>query len=185
MSDTITIIPGDGIGPEVTAAARRILDAAGADLEYDEQMAGVAALEEVNDPLPEETVASIRRNAVVLKGVSAEEIKERLEADVQEELGHAQQIGQRLDELDERPPASFDFEARQADLQPPEDPTDVLAVIEGVVEAENDAIATYRSLIEAARVADDPVTEDLAVTLLADEESHRAEFKGFRREFES
>ena len=137
--------------------------------------------EAYNDEL--ETVMNYLANSVVLKGVSAEEIKERLEADVQEELGHARMIGQRLDELDQRPPGSFEFEARQSDLQPPEDPTDVLAVIDGVVEAENDAIETYRSLITAAEAADDPVTEDLAVTLLADEESHRAEFKGFRREF--
>ena len=138
--------------------------------------------EAYNDEI--ETVMNYLANSVVLKGVSAEEIKERLEADVQEELGHAQMLGQRLDELDQRPPASFEFDARQADLQPPDDPTDVVAVIDGVVGAEEDAIATYRSLIRAAREADDPVTEDLAVTLLADEESHRAEFRGFRQEFE-
>ena len=138
--------------------------------------------EAYNDEI--ETVMNYLANSVVLKGVSAEEIKERLEADVQEELGHAQMIGQRLDELDERPPASFEFDARQADLQPPENPTDVMAVVDGVVEAENDAIETYRALIDAAEEANDPVTEDLAVTLLADEESHRAEFKGFRQEFE-
>ena len=137
--------------------------------------------EAYNDEL--ETVMNYLANSVVLKGVSAEEIKDRLEADVQEELGHAQQIGQRLDELDERPPGSFEFETRQTDLQPPEDPTDVVAVVDGVIAAENDAIETYRSLISAAREADDPVTEDLAVTLLADEESHRAEFRGFRQEY--
>lgn len=131
-----------------------------------------------------ETVMNYLANAVVLKGVSAEEIKERLEADVQEELTHAQQLARRLDEIDERPPASFEFEARQDGLQPPEDPTDVLAVIDGVVDAEDDAIETYRALISAARAADDPVTEDLAVQLLGDEEGHLAEFRGFRREFE-
>jgi len=137
--------------------------------------------EAYNDEI--ETVMNYLANSIVLKGVSAEEIKDRLEADVQEELMHAQQLGQRLDELDERPPASLEFEARQADLQPPEDPTDVLAIVDGVIAAENDAIETYRSLIVAAREADDPVTEDLGVTLLADEESHRAEFKSFRQEF--
>jgi bacterioferritin len=138
--------------------------------------------EAYNDEI--ETVMNYLANSIVLKGVSAEEIKERLEADVQEELTHAQRLGQRLDELDERPPASFEFEARQADLQPPEDPTDVMAIVDGVVQAENDAIETYRSLITEARDADDPVTEDLAIQLLADEESHRAEFKGFRQEFD-
>jgi len=137
--------------------------------------------EAYNDEI--ETVMNYLANSVVLKGVSAEEIKERLEADVQEELGHAQRLGQRLDELEERPPASFDFEARQADLQPPDDPTDAVAVIDGVIEAENDAIETYRTRIEAARGADDPVTEDIAIQLLGDEESHRAEFRSFRQEF--
>lgn len=138
--------------------------------------------EAYNDEL--ETVMNYLANAVVLKGVRAEEIKERLDADVEEELLHARQLGRRLDELDERPPASYEFETRQADLQPPDDPTDVVAIIEGVIAAEEDAIATYRSLISAAREADDPVTEDLAVQLLADEESHRTEFRGFLQEYE-
>jgi bacterioferritin len=68
-------------------------------------------------------------------------------------------------------------------LQPPERSTDVPAVIEGVLEAEEDAIRTYRDLIAAAEEADDPVTEDLAVTILADEEAHRTEFRGFRKEY--
>ncbi|MFB6111966.1 MAG: ferritin-like domain-containing protein [Halobacteriaceae archaeon] len=130
-----------------------------------------------------ETVMNYMTNSIVLDGVRAEEIKESLEADIQEELGHAQQLGQRLKQLDERPPGSATFEAHQHSLQPPEDSTDVLSVIEGVIEAENDAITTYRELIEAATEADDPVTEDLAVQLLGDEEAHRTEFRGFRKEY--
>ena len=68
MATRITLIPGDGIGPEVTEATLRVLDAAGADLQYEEHLAGVAALERVNDPLPEATLESVRRNRVVLKG---------------------------------------------------------------------------------------------------------------------
>ena len=132
-----------------------------------------------------ETVVNYLANAVVLEGVRAEEIKERLDADVQEELGHARLLGERLDQLDERPPASYEFEARQSALQPPEDSTDVVSVIEGVISAEEDAIDTYRSLVSAARDADDPVTEDLAIQLLADEEAHRAEFRGFLMEYEA
>ena len=130
-----------------------------------------------------ETVMNYQANAIVLDGVRAEEIKESLKQDVQEELGHAEQLGQRLKQLEERPPGSAEFEARQESLQPPEDSTDVLSVIRGVIDAEEDAISTYRSLISAAREADDPVTEDLAVTLLADEEAHRREFRGFRTEY--
>lgn len=68
MSQTITVIPGDGIGPEVTRATLAVLDAAGADLEYDEQLAGVTALDKVHNPLPNETLDSIGTNRVVLKG---------------------------------------------------------------------------------------------------------------------
>lgn len=92
-------------------------------------------------------------------------------------------IGQRLKQHDARPGASLEFEARQAGLQLPEDSTDILSVIDGVIEAEEDAIETYRALIDAAEEANDPVTEDLAVTLLSDEEAHRGEFHGFRKEY--
>jgi bacterioferritin len=130
-----------------------------------------------------ETVLNYMTNAIVLDGVRAEEIKESLQTDIQEELTHAEQLGQRLKQLDERPPASGEFEASQHSLQPPEDSTDVLSVIDGVLDAEEDAIATYRSLIRAAEEEDDPVTEDLAVTILADEEAHRTEFRGYRKEY--
>ena len=130
-----------------------------------------------------ETVMNYQTNAIVLDGVRAEEIKESLEADIQEELGHAEQLGQRLKQLGARPPGSAEFTARQDSLQPPEDSTDVLAVIEGVLDAEEGAIGTYRDLIDAAEEANDPVTEDLAVTLLSDEEAHRTEFRGFQKEY--
>ena len=132
-----------------------------------------------------ETVMNYLTNSIVLEGVSAEEVKESLEADIQEELNHAEMLGQRLKQLDERPPASYDFEARQESLQPPEDSTDVLSVIRGVLDAEEDAIETYRNLVAAAEEANDPVTEDLAVTILSDEEAHRTEFRGFKREYGS
>ena len=130
-----------------------------------------------------ETVMNYMTNSIVLDGVRAEEIKESLQQEVQEELGHAEQLGNRLKQLDENPPGSTAFEATQTSLQPPEDTTDVLSVIEGVLDAEEGAIETYRALISAAEDADDPVTEDLAVTLLADEEAHRTEFRGYRKEY--
>jgi bacterioferritin len=130
-----------------------------------------------------ETVMNYQTNAIVLDGVRAEEIKESLQADIQEELGHAEQLGQRLKQLGARPPGSAEFTARQDSLQPPADSTNVLAVIEGVLDAEEDAIETYRTLIDEATEADDPVTEDLAVTILADEEAHRTEFRGFETEY--
>jgi bacterioferritin len=130
-----------------------------------------------------ETVMNYQTNAIVLDGVRAEEIKESLQQDIQEELAHAEQLGQRLKQLDARPPGSAEFVARQDSLQPPEDSTDVLSVIRGVIDAEDGAIETYRALVDAAEDANDPVTEDLAVTILADEEAHRTEFRGFEKEY--
>jgi bacterioferritin len=130
-----------------------------------------------------ETVMNYLTNSIVLDGVRAEEIKDSLQADIQEELNHAEQLGERLKQLDDRPPASMEIEMRQTALQLPDDPTDVIAVIDGVLEAEDGAIETYRALISAAREADDPVTEDLAITILGDEEAHRTEFRGFSKEY--
>jgi bacterioferritin len=130
-----------------------------------------------------ETVMNYRTNSIVLDGVRAQEIKESLEEDILEELTHAELLGQRLKQLDARPPGSAEFTAKQESLQPPEDSTDVLAVIRGVLDAEEDAISTYRQLVDLAREADDPVTEDLAVEILGDEEAHRTEFRGFEKEY--
>src|SRR5690554_4100779 len=68
MSTPITLIPGDGIGPTITEATVAVLSAVGAALEYDEQLAGVAALNTRGDPLPQETLDSARRTGVMLKG---------------------------------------------------------------------------------------------------------------------
>ena len=68
MTQTVTVIPGDGIGPEVTDATLEILRAAGADFEYDMQLAGIAALDAVHTPLPDATLDSIRQSGLCLKG---------------------------------------------------------------------------------------------------------------------
>jgi len=65
---TVTLIPGDGIGGAITDATLRVLEAAGAEIEWDRQIAGLEAIEEKNDPLPAETLESIDRNKVCLKG---------------------------------------------------------------------------------------------------------------------
>ena len=68
MSQTITVIPGDGIGPEVTDATLTVLKAAGADLEYDMQQAGLIALQEQRNPLPQSTLDSAEEHRIMLKG---------------------------------------------------------------------------------------------------------------------
>jgi isocitrate dehydrogenase (NAD+) len=68
MTHTITLIPGDGIGPEVTEAVVRILKASGVLIEWEPHVAGVVAFERTGQALPVELVDSIRRNKVALKG---------------------------------------------------------------------------------------------------------------------
>lgn len=64
----VTLIPGDGIGPAITAATLRLLEAADAPLTWDRQIAGMAAVDAVGDPLPEATLDSVRRTRLALKG---------------------------------------------------------------------------------------------------------------------
>ena len=68
MAIPVTLIPGDGIGPSITDATVRILAAAGADFEYDRQLAGAAAVTRWHDPMPDATLDSIKRTRVALKG---------------------------------------------------------------------------------------------------------------------
>jgi isocitrate dehydrogenase (NAD+) len=65
---SLTVIPGDGIGLEITAATLRVLKTAGVSFEIDEQLAGVTALEQAGDPLPDATIESIRKTRLALKG---------------------------------------------------------------------------------------------------------------------
>jgi isocitrate dehydrogenase (NAD+) len=68
MPTTVTLIPGDGIGPSIAEATVRVVDAAGADIEWDIQLAGVAAVQRYGNPMPDVTLESIRRNRIALKG---------------------------------------------------------------------------------------------------------------------
>jgi isocitrate dehydrogenase (NAD+) len=68
MGHRVTLIPGDGTGPELTEATRRVLEATGVELEWDVRHAGVDVMEEAGTPLPLETLESIKKNGVALKG---------------------------------------------------------------------------------------------------------------------
>ena len=131
-----------------------------------------------------ETVQNHIANSINLDGVRAEEIKSSLAADVTEEIAHAQNFAKRIKELDGRVPGSGEFESEQTFLQPPEDSTDVVSVIKGVIAAEEGAMQHYRNLIKLAESVDDYVTADLVTTVLADEEAHRRQFMGFLKEYQ-
>jgi bacterioferritin len=131
-----------------------------------------------------ETVMSYIANSVNPDGVRAQEIRESLQEDIQEELGHAQQFADRIKELYGVVPGSQDFEAEQSYLQPPEHQTDIVHVIKGVIEAEKGAIAHYTRIVEETDQVD-PVTNDMVIAILHDEQGHRRLFEGFLREYEA
>lgn len=130
-----------------------------------------------------ETVMNYIANSVHLDGVRAEEIKKSLAADVTEEIGHAQQLADRIKTIGGALPGSLQFKPGQASLQPPADSTDVVSVIKGVIDAENAACTQYQKIIKLCDGID-YVTQDMCITLLADEEQHRREFRGFLLEYE-
>jgi bacterioferritin len=130
-----------------------------------------------------ETVMSYIANSVNPDGLRAQEIVESLQQDVQEELTHAQQFAARIKELYGVVPGSLEFSAEQSYLQPPDQQTDIVHVIKGVIEAETGAIEHYNRIIEVTDGVD-YVTQDMVIAILRDEEGHRRLFEGFLREFE-
>jgi bacterioferritin len=130
-----------------------------------------------------ETVMSYIANSTNPDGVRAQEIIESLKEDIQEELGHAQEFANRIKELYGVVPGSLEFTPEQSYLQPPTQQTDIVHVIKGVIEAESGAIEHYNRIIEFTEEID-PVTNDMVIAILRDEEGHRRLFEGFLREYE-
>jgi bacterioferritin len=130
-----------------------------------------------------ETVMSYLAASVNLDGVRAQEIKESLSEDIEEELGHAKRFAARIKELYGVVPGSEDFAAEQGFLQPPEEQTDIVHVIRGVIKAETGAIEHYTRIV-AETEGVDPVTQDMTIEILHDEQGHRRLFEGFLREYE-
>jgi bacterioferritin len=131
-----------------------------------------------------ETVISYLANSINPDGVRAQEIIESLKEDIEEELGHARKYGERIKDLYGVVPGSLEFSAEQSYLQPPEQQTDIVHVIKGVIEAETGAIDFYNEIIERTEEVD-PVTNDMVIAILRDEEGHRRLFEGFLREYEA
>jgi bacterioferritin len=130
-----------------------------------------------------ETVMSYLAASTNLDGVRAQEIRESLAVDVEEELGHAKEFANRIKELYGVVPGSEGFTAEQSFLQPPEEQTDIVHVIRGVIKAETGAIEHYTRIIEETEGVD-PVTQDMVIGILRDEQAHRRLFEGFLREYE-
>ncbi|NCG13352.1 MAG: rubrerythrin [Planctomycetia bacterium] len=130
-----------------------------------------------------ETTISYIAASTNLVGVQAEPIKQSLAADVLEEIQHAQILAKRIHIIGGVIPGSMSFSAGQLTMQPTEESTDVVSVIKGVIDTEVAAINQYKKIITLCE--DDPVTEDICVTLLADEEEHLRSFQGYLYEFEN
>jgi bacterioferritin len=131
-----------------------------------------------------ETVMNYVTNSINPDGVRAQEVKESVEEDIQEELTHAQQFAARIKELYGVVPGSMEFKASQDTLQPPDDQVDIVHVIKGVIDAEEGAIQHYTRMVEETEEVD-PVTQDMVIEILRDEQGHKRLFEGFLREYEA
>jgi bacterioferritin len=131
-----------------------------------------------------ETVQNYIAASVNLDGVRSEVIKKALAADVLMEVQHAQQLAGRIKTIGGQVPGSLDLPRGQKSLQPKKDSTDVVAVIKGVIDAEDAAIKQYNKIIQLCD-GHDFVTQDLVIEILGGEEDHRREFVGFLKEYES
>lgn len=130
-----------------------------------------------------ETVQNYIAASVNLDGVRSEVIKKALAADVATEVMHAQQLAARIKTIGGIVPGSLDLPRGQRALQPRKDTTDIVAVIKGVIAAEEAAIAQYGKIIKLCD-GTDYVTQDLVIGILGGEEDHRREFIGFLKEYE-
>jgi len=128
-----------------------------------------------------DTVMNYLANSVNLDGVRAEEIKKSLGADVTGEIAHAQQLANRIKQIGGHVPGSKDLVLGRQ-IQPVTDTTDVVGVIRSVIAAEEAACAQYKKIIKAVD-GEDYVTQDLCIRLLADEEEHLVQFRGFLKEY--
>jgi bacterioferritin len=130
-----------------------------------------------------ETVQNYIAASVNLDGVRSDVIKKALAADVATEISHAQLLANRIKTIGGIVPGSLSLPRMQKYLQPPEDTTDIVAAIKGVISAEEDAIAQYNKIIKLCDGVD-YVTQDMVIGILSGEEDHRREFIGFLKEYQ-
>lgn len=130
-----------------------------------------------------ETVMNYISHSVNLDGVRAEEIKKSLAADITAEIGHARLFARRIKTLSGTVPGSFSFKPQQATLQPSGNTTDVVSVIEGVIDAERGAMQLYNRIVRACDGVD-YVTQDMVIQVLSDEQDHLREFEGYLKEYD-
>lgn len=131
-----------------------------------------------------ETVMNYMAASVNPDGVRGRAIARAIADDIEEELGHTRRFAARIKELYGVVPGSVDFSAEQQYMHPPQHQTDTVSVIRAVIDAENGAIEHYTKIIRETDEID-PVTQDMVIEILHDEQAHRRLFEGFMREYEN
>jgi bacterioferritin len=125
-----------------------------------------------------ETIENYLANSIDLEGPDAEVIKKSLEEEIILKLKHARRLAKRINVLGGRLPGSLELPRDQYSLQPPSDNADVMAVIRGVINANEASISQYQKIINLTEGLD-YVTQDMVIDLLSDEREHRRLFLSF------
>jgi bacterioferritin len=130
-----------------------------------------------------ETMQNYLANSIDLEGANADPIKKSLEDEVALKLKHARRLAKRINVLGGRLPGSLELSRDQNSLQPPLDNTDTLAVIQGVISANEASISQYQKIIQLTEGLD-YVTQDMVIDLLSEEREVRRVFLSFLTEYE-
>jgi len=130
-----------------------------------------------------ETMQNYLANSIDLEGANADPIKKSLEDEVALKLKHARRLAKRINVLGGRLPGSLELSRDQNSLQPPLENTDALAVIQGVISANDASISQYQKIIQLTEGLD-YVTQDMVIDLLSDEREVRRVFQSFLTEYE-
>ncbi len=125
-----------------------------------------------------ETVENFLANSIDLQGADAEPIRKLLEEEIPLKLKHARRLAKRINVLGGRLPGSLQLSRDQHSLQPPLDNTDAVAVIRGVIRANEASISQYERIIQLTEGLD-YVTQDMVIDLLSDERELHRRFLGF------
>jgi bacterioferritin len=125
-----------------------------------------------------ETMQNYLANSIDLEGTDVELIRKSLEEEINLKLKHARRLAKRINVLGGRLPGSLELPRDQNLLQPPLDNADVMAVIRGVVSANEASISQYQKIISLTEELD-YVTQDMVIDLLSDEREHRRKFLSF------
>jgi bacterioferritin len=125
-----------------------------------------------------ETIQNYLANSIDLQETDAEVIRKSLEEEINLKLKHARRLAKRINVLGGRLPGSLELPRDQNFLQPPLDNADVVAVIQGVISANEASIRQYQRIIDLTEGLD-YITQDMVIDLLSDEREHRQLFLGF------